>query len=873
MANPSYSSGINAFELEQAYRQSTDDYWLRLSKVSALVGLVIIPAGVTLDYFVYPEQLSKFAVLRLLCDFIIALSLPVYASKLGKPFFREITFFWLLCAQGMICYMILVTEGGASPYYAGLNIAVLAVGIFLPTSVKETAFICAATLLMYLMTVLLYGINESNWQQVYNNFYFLVLVSIVTLFASYFGNQRRFEAFRLNYELDFRNRQMAELDRMKSDFFANISHELRTPLTLILSPVQDLLSRHQHLPDDIAGILGMVRTNAQRLLKLVNDLLDIIRLEEGRGSMEKTPIALDPMLAGLADSMTHLAAMQGTRIEKDLRAADALILGDPAALEKIFINLMNNAIKFTEKGGRIVVSSHAEDDQVTISVADTGIGISSDDLPYVFDRFRQADGSSTRRYQGTGLGLALVKELTEQHDGQVTVTSLLGEGTTMTIEFPVLNPDSPSLDANPEKASVQGTDQTGIQTLHHQAAINAGLHVTADADWETNDLVLQGNQSRPLVLVVDDEQDMRHYIVSTLQDEYRVLQAKDGAEGLKLAQQYKPDLMVLDYMLPEMDGLQVCHLLKQDTATRQIKIILLTARVDEQTKLTALEQGADDFLTKPFSSIEVQTRLRNLMTTAALEQALGERNQELSTTLTDLKQAQSQLVQSEKLNALGNLSAGLLHEVNNPLNYTLTAVQITANAPEIRNNPDLNEMLEDMKEGLGRIKTIVTDLRAFAYPEEAAKQKPFELSHAIEVAQRFTARELNQSVIDIDLAPDTRVKGSESHIVQIFVNLFTNASKAIAQVEPPRQGLIRVSSEPVGNRLKITVSDNGCGMTQEVLDNIFDPFFTTRDVGEGMGMGLSVCHTIMHNHGGQLSASSTPGEGSVFEFDLERAES
>jgi signal transduction histidine kinase len=852
-------------DLRSAYQTELSDYWMRLAKVSALVAMVLIPAGITLDYAVYPKYVKVFAVIRLLCLFVIFISFLLYYTALGRRLLRAITFLWLLATQVMICYMIFMTEGPVSPYYAGLNLAVLAVGIFLPTNVYETLFFCVMTLFFYLLSVTSFDISGEGFSAVvYNNIFFLVLTAVVTAFASHFGDRRRFEEFRLNYELDQRNRELAELDKAKTEFFSNISHELRTPLTLILSPVQDLLESQTPLTDKVASALGVVRNNALRLLKLVNDLLDVIRLEEAKLDFEKVPVAVDPLVAGICDSIGYLADMQGVELKRLLNASGQLVLADVAAMEKVFINILNNAVKFSDKGGLVQVSSVETADNIKVTVEDTGIGIAAKDLPFIFDRFRQADGSSTRCYGGTGLGLALAKEIVERHSGRVRVDSVLGQGTTVTVELPKYRAI--------ESEGVPAVDRTplsiGLQRLHRLAEVNAGLTVHAEDGSESIQESRNGGADLPSVLVVDDEPDMRQYLVSMLTEDYVIYQADNGAKGLKLARDKLPDTMLLDLMLPEIDGLEVCRLLKEDVTTRGIRIILLTARVDEEAKLTALKNGADDFITKPFSRLEVRSRLANLYKATRMERDLANSNEKLKETLSSLKATQAQLIQSEKLNALGRLAAGLLHEINNPLNYSLTALQLIQGDSSIQGNELLQEVVGDIDEGMQRIRTIISDLRAFAYPSEADKRSYFDIGEALESAIRFTSHELRGISVESDLPTGTIVVGSKNHITQVLVNLLSNSVKAIQEAGGERSGTIRVTGAVRDSRLVVTLADNGVGMDGKTLERIFDPFFTTRDVGEGMGLGLSVCHTIVANHGGRILAHSEPGEGTQFVFDL-----
>jgi len=317
-------------------------------------------------------------------------------------------------------------------------------------------------------------------------------------------------------------------------------------------------------------------------------------------------------------------------------------------------------------------------------------------------------------------------------------------------------------------------------------------------------------------------------------------------------------------MLPEVDGHEVCRLLKEDPKTRNIKIVLLTARVDEAAKLTALNNGADDFLTKPFSRTEVETRLRNLYEKSRLESELSDRNQDLEAALDDLKEAQSSLVRSEKLNALGTLSAGLLHEVNNPLNYVISAIQLARMESIVTENQSVREYFDDIDEGVGRIRNIVSDLHAFAHPSEFDKQKLFSVSQAIDSAIRFTASECEGIRIRKEVTNDSSITGSEGHIVQVMINLLSNASSAILENDRAKQGEIVIKADRVDEQLIVRVSDNGIGMSLETQERVFEPFFTTKDVGGGMGLGLSICHTIIKSHGGQIQIQSVEDVGTEF---------
>lgn len=848
----------NNKNLEATYREFDIDLRVSQTRIGALLALILVPAGSSLEYFIYPQFLTDFFIIRIFCDLVL---LPIYLVlffPIGRQYVRWLSAAWAMAPVLAISAMIYFAEGSQSPYYAGLNLMIIVTCQLLPYTLKESIGYCLAVLLSYVVACLFHTATPFDPNIFYNNVYFIILTSIISVTAGYYYNIRRIKDFSLNHELDLRNKQLEELDKMKSEFFANVSHELRTPLTLILAPIQQLLQSPTQLSDKIAELLRTAQDNGLRLLKLVNDMLEVIKLEEGKTKLHIEPIEVNAFLAATISAMNYLTEPRNISLNKELYDGAIVIDADTHALERIFFNILSNSVKFTSEGGSISIKTDLIENDVVIEIIDTGIGISPEALPYIFDRFHQVDASSTRKYQGSGIGLALVKELVGNMHGQISVESEPGTGTTMRIVLPVSDKEYVRVETDkmPIKSDL-------VEPLHRDAELI--LPIESAGDQENIETI---KSDVPTVLVVDDEPDMRRYLVNSLSDSYNVIQARDGKQGLELAQEHRPDLMVLDLMLPEIDGLEVCKRLKDDADTRMIKIMLLTARVDETSKITALKNGADDFLTKPFSQVEVQTRLRNLYQTASLEENLRQQNQTLEQTLAKLKHTQANLIQSEKLNALGSLAAGLLHEVNNPLNYTLTALQTVLIDPAVKDNDELQETFSDINEGMQRIKVIVTDLHQFAYPSEKEKRSTFSFNAALDSALRFTAHERNNILIKREISGDDKVIGSQGHIVQVLINLLINAYKANEGLNGNRQGEILVQGERNQEKLHILFKDNGSGMNEEVLAHIFDPFYTTRDVGEGIGLGLSVSHTIIENHGSNLKARSKQNEWTEFSFDL-----
>jgi signal transduction histidine kinase len=867
------NAAVDTPALWSAYRDFDRDRRIRHAKAGCILALILMPAGMTLDYFVYPQWKWQILESRFITDAFI---LPVFLllfTQLGRHWIKVVGSLWALFCAAAISWMIWLTEGVESPYYAGLNLVILITCNLMPYTIMDAMVVCGLTIGMYTLAILLHHGHPMLLRDAFNNYYFLVLTAIISVTACGVFNRGRIEDFRLRHRLDLQNQELndsysklAELDRLRSQFFANISHELRTPLTLILAPIEDLLRSSARLPDKVSEALGIARANALRLLKLINDLLEVVRVDEKMLELRREPIELGGFARGVAESVRMLAEAQGLTLAVEGDRAPLAVSADPARLEKVLLNLLTNAIKFTPNGGRIAVSWRLEReagpqgtiDTAVVEVADTGVGIPAAEIPHIFDRFRQVDGSSTRKYQGAGIGLALARDLVAEHGGTLVARSVLGKGTTLEVRLPIA-----AGVAAPAAAPTAGAVDP-LQEIYRAAERRGGIALADTAPPEEQGPA--GRVDGPTVLVVDDEPDMRRYIVSRLVETYRVLQSDDGARALELAKRERPDLIVLDFMMPGLDGLQVCRALRADPELAETKVILLTARADEPSKIESLRGGADDFLTKPFSTLELVTRIAGLLRTGQLQRALRTHARELELAMTRLKDTETQLVQSEKMSALGTISAGLLHEVNNPLNFTIQALQVALrSAPE--GDRELRETLGDIGEGMRRVKDIVNDLGMFAYKSNGHDSERFELEAVVDSSLRLASHELAGITVTRDLPAGMPVVGSRTQLSHVFMNLLVNSTKALKGLAG-REPAISISARPDGARLRVTVRDNGCGIAPEVLPRIFEPFFTTRSVGQGMGLGLSISHTIIANHGGQILARSERGQWTEIEFDL-----
>jgi signal transduction histidine kinase/DNA-binding response OmpR family regulator/streptogramin lyase len=399
------------------------------------------------------------------------------------------------------------------------------------------------------------------------------------------------------------------LDQSKSRFFANISHEFRTPLTLLLGPLRDQIEGRID-SRSLAAQAPTMRRNAERLLGLINQLLDLSRLEAGGMQLYARRRNLVPFLRTHVLAFTSRAERDGITLAFTAEPEVIDMVFDADKLEKVISNLLSNAFKFTPTGGRIGVVVRQLDVVVQITVRDTGEGVAAEDVPLVFDRFYQVDSSSTRRHQGTGIGLSLTKELVELHGGTIELESERGFGSTFTVRLPLLRTAADDLGAGDASEAPEASFGKQQNAEHDDPVPVVEEMQAVDGPPQT---FVEAPTSAPQILIVEDNADLRSYLRSHLAGAYRLLEAEDGAEGLRTAQQYQPDLVISDVMMPEMDGFALCAAIKAEEALSHIPVVLLTARADEESRIEGLGAGADDYLPKPFSLEELTARVENLV--------------------------------------------------------------------------------------------------------------------------------------------------------------------------------------------------------------------------------------------------------------------
>jgi signal transduction histidine kinase/ligand-binding sensor domain-containing protein/DNA-binding response OmpR family regulator len=479
-----------------------------------------------------------------------------------------------------------------------------------------------------------------------------------SLYVIFFGlilyGLRRYEMNRVNLKNQVKLdevmlKEKEETDKMKSRFFANISHEFRTPLTLILGPAEKINSQTSN---DIIKDSGIIKRNSKRLLQLVNQLLDLSRLEAGKLKLQASKGNIVAFVRGLTMSFESLAERKDIKLKVTAEQNDIEVYFDRDKMAKILANLLSNAFKFTNDGGTIEVRieqptpksppeegtlkgalspplegrgvgqmGHSVKKFVTITVRDTGIGISEEELPKLFDRFYQVDSSQTREHEGTGIGLALTKELVELHHGHIRVTSEVGNpdkvgtgGSEFIVQLPVGREhlkDGEFIELDEKENVILTPHERGKnlpELIDENILIDSSSPPLADPQNDNED-----DKDKTIILVVEDNADVREYIKDSLGNNFKIEEASNGELGVRKAEETIPDLIISDIMMPKMDGNELTRRIKNDERTSHIPVILLTAKSEQESKLEGLETGADDYLTKPFDTKELLIRIKNLI--------------------------------------------------------------------------------------------------------------------------------------------------------------------------------------------------------------------------------------------------------------------
>lgn len=667
---------------------------------------------------------------------------------------------------------------------------------------------------------------------------------------------------RANEELVEAHRRAVELERAKTDFFAKVSHELRTPLTLVTGPVERLLASAGLAPEQRRQ-LEVVDKNARALLAHVNDLLDVAKVEAGGLAPRYRRSDLSEVVRASA-SLFEVAAQQGA-ITLSVEAPSALEAEcDAAQLRRVVTNLLSNAFKYAPPGGHVTVRLEERDGSAHFAVEDDGPGVPEGMEHVVFERYRQIGGEG-QRAGGTGLGLAIAKEFVELHGGSVRVEKAPGGGARFVVELPLEMPEAAT--APPGTPAAISADAT---------ALAAGVASVAGTAGGASDEAGE----RPLVLVVDDNDGVRHFVAEVLGAVYRVVTASDGSEGLAKAAELRPDLVVSDLMMPRMGGDELLAAMRARPELNDTPVLLLSARADDQLRAALLRAGANDYAVKPFSPEELVARAGNLVTmkrarevlrrelstergnVEALASELAQRHRELELALGRVREARDRAERASQIKT--NVLNVVSHEIRTPLASSLLWLELLRRRAGAALAAPESAALAKAVGGVGRAAELLDSMLEYAnLQSEAVNRSPVDLPALVgEIVGGFRDEAERKGLRLLLRHPDALPPlVTDARIVRLLVrNLVANA----VSFTPEGEVEIEVSVGPAGEQ-GVAVRDTGPGIDPERQSLVFEPFEhherITHKHLRGLGLGLAIVKRAADALGGSVALHSEAGRG------------
>lgn len=629
-----------------------------------------------------------------------------------------------------------------------------------------------------------------------------------------------------NLELETAYARIKESEKLKDEFFAKVSHELRTPLTLILSPLEAMLSgENGPVPSAYEQPLRIMHNNAIRLLQIVNGILDFSKFKAGKVDVNREATNITELTKSVLNDFQPYLAQRNLRSEFVSNATEPILI-DRYLYERILFNLLSNAIKFNSEGGQVRVTVATAEGKIRLMVSDTGMGIAEKDLPYLFELFRQVDGAFTRQFDGTGLGLALVKEFAGLLGGTATVSSKIGEGLTFTVEC---------IAPLAEKGEGRAVGQRKPLALVPKYDIKS----TPSEDAKES--------AAYKILVAEDNLELATHTEALLRQFGQIKVAGDGEEALKIARSWIPDLVLSDVMMPKMGGLDLCRELKKHPATAAIPVVLLTALTHREALLRGWQAGASEYLFKPFHPTELKTRIRSMLT--IVEQR---------------KKSEEDRVRKEELEQFAYFAT---HDLREPLRTLITMSQLLEEKYGSDLNDQAKEFLAYIVEASVRMEQIIKDLVSYsALGSDTTEQVYAKVEEPLGQAVRQLHAAISESGAQISWDALPELYTSPSQLMQLFQNLLSNAIKFRGNA--PLK--IHIWAESSGDDCIFYVQDNGIGFEPEHAEQIFVIFrrLHGRQKYAGSGIGLAICKRIVERLGGRIWAESEPGKGARFCFSL-----
>ncbi len=830
-------------------RLNKESHALLVSRLRYLliIACFLYSSFIGLDFAATSRYAILFTIIRLVVVANYLLGIFLLSTEFGRRYAVALSIWTVYASELGVAIMTVYLGGFSSVYYIGIVFIIFVAGLFLPWRVFPTVLCGVLCMSSYFLLNFLFTFSTADSLfNVLGPFFFMGGAVVFTIFANVGQEKTRRNQLAMQMQIEKANEDLKELDKAKMRFFSNVSHELRSPLTLILGPLEAMLQGHA--PADPRPLLEAMETNARRLLRQVNTLLDFAKIDAGKleckfvyGNVGRLLEELMKATKPHTDNRNIELSIQGTE-----SIPDSII--DVNKVETIAANLLSNAVKFTPDGGRIQLRADFDEYRVWFEVEDSGAGIPEDQLDQIFKRFLQLDDALSRRAEGTGLGLAMVEELTKLHSGKVSVRSTVGVGTIFTIELP-RRPESQPIDrrriigrrkidqlAQERTISMLGAtyeSHSGTKTLLADVAASK----LSGGKLGDKHLQQQAPADAQKVLVVDDNPDIRTFMAGNLIDKYRIATAGDGVEALEVASRFHPDLIISDIMMPRMDGYELCRKIREDKTLNQTPIILATSKTGGDAVVEGLETGANDYLSKPFEIRELKARVAAHLRARGLERSLSERESRLA--------------------AIGQMTSSIVHDLKNPLSTIVGFAEIAQEDALAGESKEIVKSLDPIIKEAHRLSRMIAEVLDFArgYSTNVNLEPTTVIPYLSMVTATWHPKlsAIGISLVsDYDLPEKVQINLDQERMLRVMENLLKNAQEALCgEGRDPKGKHIWLTAKMDTDVIKISVTDDGAGIPEEISATIFEPF-ATAGKKSGTGLGLATVRNLVKAQGGDI---------------------
>lgn len=868
-------------EFESKYKKYLNNLWVTRLNVAYLFCIILVPFAFIFDILIFPDQWENLLTVRLLSTLTCFALFVVSNKTFLKKYPARMCHLLNVIIASTIAILTYMTGSHTSPYYAGLILVFIGIAMIVPWGIKGALSAGLTILMIHLfINVFIDILNKKPvfWPSFWVSVYFLTFSLVMVIISSGMTETNRRKIFSVSEQEKIKNKKLQEstkkideLLKTKNHFITNITHELKTPLSIIIGNVEIIQERVAGFDDSFKEQLHIVKAAAFQLSTHVDRIISISKIDDPQVKLSLNNYNFAGVVKNIFSVFKTRAAEENKKYSLNL-AHDSFIANiDVIRIEEVLNNLIQNAFKFTKPGDSIKVNVTSDGQQICTEIFNSGIRIPRSQMKRIFDRLYQADELLSKRFDGLGVGLYLVKRNIELHGGAIKATSNQKYGTSFKFTLPLhVNQNAPIENPNYQKddrrrnkrrtedkaGSLSGrrtSDRAMKFELQQQLNLDDLLNISYIEDILTYENV---NPEYPSILIVEDNPGMLKVTVDALHDEYNLHIARNGIEALEKLKAFDGEISLIlsDVLMPEMDGFQLCEQVMAEEKWKQIPFIFNSALFEEKDQLKGFELGATDYLLKPYNIRILKEKVAHWIARREYEILLKNISSSLES-------------RSEEILKIKDF---IIHEIRNPLqiisgaDYILQRLVDSGSSISKKNELQLKEILEMLKHGFNSIESVLDTSDLLAKDELVLNTvEPVELLLDDALEQSKHLLDGISLKKDFNSTMGKTVLCNKKMLTQVFVNLIRNAAEAIVKSGDGTNGEIDIYSAPgESDNIVIHIRDNGIGIPESIQDKLFQFRFTTKKDGTGIGLHLS--RMIMGIHQGKISMESQEKDGTTF---------